>query len=137
MDNDENKEAEEEKDEIVEDIMQDESARDLIANLDQCYEECVSGITHCLDQGGDFVEKDHLRWLMDCADICKIAQNFFLRDSEYAGDMLSLCAFICDDCAESCEKFFNDQKMKDCAMACRNCADVCRNMIDLEEEEEK
>jgi len=112
---------------------------DLIANLDQCEEECLSGIRHSLEEGGDFVKKEHMVWMMDCADICDLAKRFVLRDSEYAGDILNLCSLICEDCAESCSNYFNDEHMVNCAKVCRNCAAVCRDAIDLgdEEEEEK
>ena len=109
----------------------------LMANLDQCHESCLEGMIHSLDEGGDFAKTDHIRWLLDCAEICQIAGNFAIRQSEYAGDMLSTCAFICDDCAESCETFSNDEHMKNCAQICRNCAGVCRDTIEEEETDEE
>jgi len=110
-----------------------QSARDLLATLEECRETCISGLMHSLDEGGDFAKKEHIRWMIDCSEICRLSVDFFIRDSEYAGDIISLCAFICDDCAESCEKFFNDSHMLACAEICRKCAESCRDMI-IEEE---
>jgi hypothetical protein len=110
---------------------------DLIAHLDECHETCLQGILHSLNEGGDFAKTDHIRWLLNCAEICKLATNFVTLNSEYAGDVLSICAFICDDCAESCETFFDDENMKNCALVCRDCAEVCRESIEEEEEEEE
>lgn len=126
---------EEKKDEIEEEFMAEESVRQLLANLELCQDSCVDGMMHSLEEGGDFAEVEHVRWLADCAEICQIAKNFFLRDSEYAGDLLSLCADICEECAESCEKFFEDERMKHCAEVCKNCAKACREMIEEEEDE--
>lgn len=110
--------------------------RTLLANLEQCHENCLDGVMHSLDEGGDYMRKDHIRWLLDCAEICNVAENFVIRESEYAGDFLSICAFICDDCAEACETFFEDENMKNCALVCRNCANACRDSIEEEESEE-
>lgn len=112
----------------------DPQSRALLASLEECQETCQVSLMHSLDEGGDFVEMSHIRWLLDCADTCRLAINFFLRDSEYAGDVISLCSLICEDCAESCAKFFNDAHMVACAEVCRNCAKACKDMI-LEEEE--
>lgn len=109
---------------------------DLIANLDQCHESCLAGIVHSLSEGGDYAKIDHIRWLMDCAEICQFSINFVIRHSEYGGDFLSTCAFICEDCAESCETFFEDEHMKNCAEICRNCAGACREAIEEDEEAE-
>jgi hypothetical protein len=92
---------------------------------------------HSLNEGGDFAKTEHIRWLLSCAEICQITANFVLINSEYAGDMLSTCAFICDDCAQSCETFFNDENMVRCAEVCRNCAQKCRDSIEEEEIEEE
>lgn len=110
---------------------------DLIAYLDECEEECLSGVNHSLEEGGDFVKKAHMVWLMDCADICDLAKRYVLRDSEYAGDILNLCSLICEDCAESCDTYFNDEHMVHCAEVCRNCAAACRDAIDLDDEEDE
>ncbi len=111
----------------------DAEDRSLLANLAQCHESCLEGVMHSLDEGGDFAKKEHVLWLLDCAEICIVAENFVIRGSEYAGDLLSICAFICDDCAESCKTLFNDEHMKNCALVCRNCADICRSAIEEEE----
>ena len=113
----------------------DQSSKQLLANLEECAESCQVGLMHSIDEGGDFVKMEHLRWMMDCHEICRLAINFFIRDSEYAGDILSLCAYICEDCSQSCKKFFNDAHMLACSEVCDNCAKACRDMIEEECEE--
>lgn len=109
---------------------------ELLATLAQCHETCTKGLIHSLNEGGDFVRKDHIVWLLDCSEICKVSTNFLLRDSDYSGDILNLCSYICEDCAESCETFFDDAHMKNCAEICRKCSDKCRDAVDIEEVEE-
>lgn len=118
------------------DLAMEEEDIDLTANLDQCHESCLEGVVHSLNEGGDFAKLDHIRWLLDCADICQLSTNFVLRHSDYAGDLLSTCAFVCEDCAQSCETFFEDEHMKNCAEICRNCAEACRGAIEEEEVED-
>lgn len=113
-----------------------EESNDLLAHLEECEEMCLLSQMYSLRQGGDFAERSHMRWLMDCADICSITKKFYIRDSEYAGDLLNICAYVCDDCAESCEKFFEDEHMKNCAKVCRDCAEKCEEAIEVDEEEE-
>lgn len=113
---------------------EDPEYRDLLAALDECHESTLSGLMHCLDEGGDFVEKNHIRWLLDCAEITHTAGNFLIKDSEFAGNILDLCACVAEDCAESCRKFFDDRQMKNCAEVCQNCADSIRGMITEDEE---
>jgi hypothetical protein len=109
---------------------------ELLATLAECRESCTIGLMHSLNEDGDFTAKDHIVWLLDCAEICNVTTNFLLRDSEYSGDIINICSYICEDCAESCESFFEDANMKNCGEICRKCADKCRDAVDVEEIEE-
>lgn len=123
---------------MADETTNDDDMANLLAHLEQCYEMTLNSLMHCLDEGGDFVKKEHIKILMDCSAISNSTINFLIRDSEYSGDMLSICAFICEDCAESCREFFNDEDMKECAQVCDNCAEACRNMTteDITDEDE-
>lgn len=114
----------------------DESAKELLASLEQCKEVCLETVMHSLREGGDYVKIDHIRILLDCSEICGASVNFLMRDSDYAGNIIELCADICEECAESCELFDGHEKMKECATVCRSCAEKCREAITYEEEEE-
>ena len=114
----------------------DESSKELLASLEQCRETCQETIMHSLKEGGDYVKTDHIRILLDCAEICGFSVNFLLRDSDYAGNLIELCADICEQCAESCELFDGHEKMKECALVCQNCAKKCREAITYDEEED-
>ncbi len=113
-----------------------QKANDMLASLAECHEMCIVAMLHSLDEGGYFAEKDHITMLMDCAEICHEASDFYLRDSSFAGDMLDLCASVCEDCSKHCAVFFEDQIMDQCSEVCDNCAKACRAMIIYEDEEE-
>lgn len=93
-----------------------------------CYKICLETMTHCLTKGGKHAEAQHIRLLMDCANICNTSANFMLLGSEYHTRTCEICAEICEKCAEDCEEMADDQLMKQCAEACRNCAEACRHM---------
>ena len=64
----------------------------------------------------------------DCATICWTASHVMSRDSEYAKQICNTCAYICDACAEECEKHQRMEHCKLCAQACRKCAEECSRM---------
>lgn len=93
-----------------------------------CHRICEETITHCLYTGGPHAEPDHVRLLMDCADICRVAADFLVRGSQFTASIAALCADICEACAAGCEHFHDDAQMVSCAQACRRCAQACRQV---------
>lgn len=93
-----------------------------------CHRICEETITHCLRQGGAHSDPDHIRLLMDCADICRMAADYMVRGSEFHAALCALCADICATCAAGCERFHDDDTMVACAQACRRCEASCRQM---------
>lgn len=93
-----------------------------------CHAVCLSTMDYCLEQGGEHVKPDHIRLLLDCADISQSCADFMLRSSEMAMDVCELCAEVCDKCAASCGQFQDDPEMQECAAACAECAQICRDL---------
>ena len=93
-----------------------------------CHETCVESITHCLHLGGKHIEPDHLRTLMDCADICITDAQFMMRNSPLHQEVCAACATVCEACAKSCEALAEERQMQLCADQCRRCAELCRQM---------
>jgi hypothetical protein len=120
-----------------EEISAKEETAGLLATLEECRETTLASAMHSLERGGDHAKEEHIRWLLDTAEATTVAANFLVRDSEYAGDMLNLCSYICDDCATSCEDLPDDENMVHCAQVCRNCASACREAVIGEEVEEE
>ena len=92
----------------------------------RCYQTCLhEAMNRCLESGGKHVAPDHMRLLLNCAEICQASANFMLSSSRYSKQICQLCAEICDACASSCEQIGG---MEDCARTCRECAASCREM---------
>jgi hypothetical protein len=111
----------------------DTEVEDLLGQLAQCHEACIQAMIYSLKEGGRLAEYENIQKLIDCSEICETAESFFLRESNYGGDILDICSSICQDCAESCEKFKGDRVMQSCALICRNCAEACEKILDTEE----
>lgn len=102
--------------------------RQAIESASNCYQVCKQTIVHCLQEGGKHVEPDHMKTMMDCAEICQVSTSFMLTNSRWHGQVCGICAEICEACEESCRQFPGDQMMQQCADACRRCAEDCRRM---------
>lgn len=66
-----------------------------------------------------------LELLRDCADICDCTQKFIARHSSFAKAIATLCANVCEICANECLKF-PDADSQNCGHICINCARECR-----------
>lgn len=94
----------------------------------KCQSICLQTVTHCLQKGGKHAEANHIRTLLDCAEICATSAAFMLRGSDLHGRTCAVCAEVCERCAESCDAIGDDAMMKECADECRRCAASCREM---------
>lgn len=102
--------------------------KDCIDACRECSDTCLETVNHCLGEGAEHSERNHIVLLQTCAEICDTAARTMLLGSEHYAEICSTCAVICDACAEDCEVFKDDQDMKACAEICRRCADSCRAM---------
>lgn len=102
--------------------------RACIRECEQCHSECLETVQHCLRKGGRHAEAEHVRLLLDCAEICQTSANFMTRGSDLHVETCRACAAVCEACAESCERMADDPQMKRCAEACRSCAKSCQQM---------
>jgi hypothetical protein len=105
-----------------------------IRDCTNCHSLCVVTAMHCLHLGGPHAAPEHIRLLLDCADICRTSADFMLRGSDLHTRTCGVCAEVCRLCADDCERFGDDPQMKACAEACRLCAQSCRRMADRQRE---
>ena len=97
-----------------------------IEHCNHCYETCLhSASTHCLEMGGEHARPEHIKLMLDCADICRTSADFMLRHSPRHEKICGVCAEICEACADDCERVGG---MEECVKACRQCAESCRQM---------
>ena len=93
-----------------------------------CASICLETVQHCLKRGGEHARPEHIRLLMDCAEICQASANFMQRGSPMHMQTCAVCSNVCASCAEDCERFAGDSMMEACAQACRSCEASCREM---------
>ena len=60
-----------------------------------CHKACLQTIPYCLQQGGLHSEPNHIRLMMDCAEICQTAANFMIRGSDLHQHTCAACAEVC------------------------------------------
>lgn len=99
-----------------------------IQNCQDCQRACVQTLVYCMNQGGPHAEPDHLRLLMDCADICATSAAFMLRRSDLHAFTCGACAAVCRRCADDCAAMGDDLRMKALSDTCRHCAESCAAM---------
>lgn len=104
--------------------------RSCIDECQSCHQVCVETLAHCLTMGGEHTKAEHIRLLIECAQICKTSVYFMLRRSPEHGDVCRTCADVCEECAQSCEEMEGDE-VKRCADQCRRCAKSCREMAKM------
>lgn len=99
-----------------------------IQNCQDCHRACLQTLTYCMKQGGRHAEPEHLRLLMDCADICLTSAAFMIRASDLHTHTCAVCAAVCARCADDCADMGDDLRMKALADTCRHCAESCAAM---------
>lgn len=93
-----------------------------------CHATCLTTVLHCLEKGGKHAAPNHIRLLLDCAQICQTSADFMLRGSPLHARTCGACAAVCTECASDCEQLGEDQVMRQCAEVCRRCAESCERM---------
>jgi hypothetical protein len=82
-------------------------------------------VNHCLPHGGRHVDTDHMRTMLECAELCRTTADLMLISSALHRDLCAVCATACEACARSCETLGD---MQECVTACRRCAESCTKM---------
>ncbi|MBE3561957.1 MAG: four-helix bundle copper-binding protein [Ktedonobacteraceae bacterium] len=106
-----------------------QAMQECIKECTNCHTICEYTAAYCLQLGGPHAAPEHQRILRDCAQICHVSADFMLRGSPLHAAVCGVCAQVCVQCAESCERIGGgDAQMKACADLCRRCAESCRQM---------
>jgi len=102
--------------------------RGCIRECQGCAAVCIETATQCLQKGGRHAEADHIRLLLDCAEVCQTGANFMPRASDLHALTCGVCAEVCERCAADCERMADDEMMRRCGETCGRCAESCRRM---------
>jgi hypothetical protein len=106
-------------------------SQDMLACIEVCNDcrrACMETAMYCLQQGGRHAEPNHIRLMLDCAEICQTSANFMQRGSDLHVHTCAVCATVCQRCFEDCNQMSDDLRMAACAEMCRRCAESCNNM---------
>jgi hypothetical protein len=107
----------------------DNAMQSCIDACTRCHQMCLkTALTHCIEVGGKHAAPDHLRLMLNCAEICQASANLQLSQSAFSAKLCGVCAEICEACATSCEAM---GEMADCVQACRQCAQSCKSMATM------
>lgn len=101
------------------------SNRELINALTNCVEACEACAAACLAENDAAAMAECIQADRDCADICNLAIQYLARGSRHSLAIIGICADICAECAEACDKHDHDH-CQACAKACRRCEESCR-----------
>jgi hypothetical protein len=100
--------------------------QECIDACNDCHAICLNmATTFCLNAGGQHAEEDHIRLMLNCAEICRTTADIMITNSPLHGAACAACAEFCEACAERCEQVGN---MDECVQACRQCAENCEDM---------
>jgi hypothetical protein len=104
--------------------------RRCIEALSECYTSCTETLTYCLDVGNELADPEHLRLLIDCAEISQTGQNTLLRGSGLSQLLATVSIEACEKCAASCRALdASDDQLESCAETCLRCAGYCRELV--------
>ena len=107
----------------------DDEMKKCVQLCEECHALCIQTVGHCLDLGGRHAAPDHIRLLLDCAQICETTADYLIRRSSLHERMCGLCAEVCRQCADNCLQVAGDDQMvKKCAEMCKTCTGSCERM---------
>src|SRR5215203_5132272 len=76
-----------------------------------CHAMCTQTIAHCLKLGGRHATPDHIRLMVDCAQMCATSADYMLRESPFHDQICRLCSELCKQCGKDCKQVAGDDQM--------------------------
>lgn len=104
-----------------------QAMREAIRECTSCAIAAKEALTFSLAHGAEHAEADHLRLLMDCAQICQTSADFLLRASPLNGDICRACAIVCRAVGADASDIGTPELLR-LAEHCRACATACDTM---------
>ncbi|WP_225335321.1 four-helix bundle copper-binding protein [Halomicrobium urmianum] len=101
----------------------------------ECIDDCLEAAQACewcADECAQLGDEDMARCIQLCRDVADLAvlhAQFMARDSGYRKQIARVCAGVCEECAEECERH-DHEHCQVCADVVSDCAETCREMAD-------
>ena len=102
-------------------LMMAEEVEECITACVACQAICLQTVFYCLKIGGARASADHVRMLLDCAEMCRSTVHFMFAGSAFQSRVCALCSEVCKRCEASCRAMGEAQDLR-CAEACHCCA---------------
>jgi len=107
--------------------------RECITELMACHSICLSAaMTRQLEADHSHNRPQHLRLMLDCAEICVFTADALARKSQFHSPICALCADICETAAKDFQQLTG---FTDCAEACLRAAAHVQDMARFEHAE--
>lgn len=94
-----------------------------------CAAACDQCAIACLAETETRTLRDCIRLSEETAAICRLLATFLARESRFVRELARVCAVVCDQCANECERYAADHFQLSGSL-CRNCADECRRVVE-------
>ena len=92
--------------------------------------EAAAACERCADEsaphGSEMVEC--VRLCRDVADVASLHARALARGSAHREALAGLCATVCEDCADECDRHDHDH-CRACVDVLRECAEACEAMV--------
>lgn len=108
--------------------MKNENKQQLYEILNECARVCNHCAVACLSEREVSMLTKCIRLDLECAEICRTAAVFIERDAVHTDELLSVCAVVCNSCADECDKHSHMDHCRECADVCRQCAEACQQL---------
>lgn len=92
--------------------------------VNQCAGACNESFAGCLQAGGEHATADHLQYILDCAEACRLSAEFMQRHSPNYMDAVSLCASVARSCAHNMRSLQDNEL----AELCERTATACEGL---------
>lgn len=108
--------------------MQPDQLQSSIAACNTCAIACDDCVIRCQREANVYAMEDCMAVALDCAEICRLAIGYMMRDRPAAVAICKACVDVCERCQTECDTYQLDY-CRACAEACRQCAEACRALI--------
>lgn len=105
---------------------EDQEAERCIDALQACYAVCMRSVSYGYVKESGPLQEEHVRLMIDCAEMCQTAANFLIRESDHYLRICREAAEICKDLVSSCEGV---DGMEGILSICDECVSACRVIV--------
>ncbi|RQG93072.1 four-helix bundle copper-binding protein [Natrarchaeobius halalkaliphilus] len=100
-------------------------------HMQRCIDNCLEAAQVCEWCADACADEEGMarciRLCRDVADVTTLHARWMARNSGYHRELAAICADLCEECAEECERHDHDH-CQACADVLPDCVETCREM---------